>query len=602
MLSRIGMLLIAACFLSSCNKDDVIEEDITQKPVITLDSETGVYTLKAGRTLTITPTVEHAEGAMYSWLLDGKLVGSAVSYTFTARELGEYYLVFRVETKAGSASEEMRVDVVELAPPVISFSLPESGLTAEYGRSYELAPDVQNKEDASFEWRLDGEVCGTAETFTFKASELGNYSLTLKVENDDGKDERTLPITVIERYPVTVFFLKPDYFAENNDKTVALGRSIYLRPYIEHAYNPEYTWEVDDQTVEGANERMYVFTPSEKRSYRVKVTVTDRDESAVMKLGRNVTRTAEFTASAEVTVTCHETEGTYKRAATGSSSQMFDKVYAFVPAPGQFVGETNGFSGYEGNETSHEAAIAYAERRLRATSYVSLGGWGGYIVVGFDHSIENKGGYALNGEGYDFAITGNAFASSSEPGIVYVMQDVNGNGKPDDEWYELKGSEYGKEGTIQDYAVTYYHPSGPRMDVGWTDNLGETGAISYLGAFHTQPYYYPTWIEKNDYTLYGACLKSRVSIRDGMWYNGEFDWGYADNFGNDRDLNDDNHDADPKDTFFKISNAVHPDGTPANLQYIDFIKVQTGTNAKAGALGENSTEVFQFKDMNILKQ
>lgn len=597
-----GIFLFVLCFFTSCNKDDVIGEDVTPKPVITLDSETGVYTLKAGRTLTITPTVEHAEGAMYSWLLDGKLVGQDASYTFAARELGKYYLVFRVETKAGSASEEMRVDVVELAPPVISFALPENVLTAESGRSYKLAPDVQNTEGASFEWRLNGEICGTDETFTFKATKLGNYSLTLKVENEDGKDECTLTVTVIERFPITVLFLKPTYFAESNDKTVAFGRSICLCPHIEHAYNPKYTWEVDGRTVEGADEKIYVFTPSEKKSYRVKVTVTDKDESAVMNFGRNVTRTAEVIASAEVTVTCHDPEGTYKRAVTGSSSPTFDKVYAFVPAPGQFIGETNGFSGYEGNETTHEAAIVYAEKRLKAISYVSLGGWGGYIVVGFDHSIENKGSYTLNGEGYDFAITGNAFASSSEPGIVYVMQDVNGNGKPDDEWYELKGSEYGKEETIQDYAITYYRPSGPRMNVGWTDNLGESGTISYLAAFHTQPYYYPTWIEKNDYTLYGTCLKSRVSIRDGMWYNGEFDWGYADNYGNDRNLNDENHHADPKDSFFKISNAVHPDGTPANLQYIDFIKVQTGTNATAGVLGENSTEVFQFKDMNILKK
>ena len=41
------------------------------------------------------------------------------------------------------------------------------------------------------------------------------------------------------------------------------------------------------------------------------------------------------------------------------------------------------------------------------------------------------------------------------------------------------------------------------------------------------------------------------------------------------------------------------DGTPADLKYIDFIKVQTGVNVKAGWLGENSTEVFGFTDENI---
>ena len=50
--------------------------------------------------------------------------------------------------------------------------------------------------------------------------------------------------------------------------------------------------------------------------------------------------------------------------------------------------------------------------------------------------------------------------------------------------------------------------------------------------------------------------------------------------------------------YFRISDAVNPDGSAANLSHIDFIKVQTGVNAKAGWLGENSTEVFGFTDEN----
>ena len=41
----------------------------------------------------------------------------------------------------------------------------------------------------------------------------------------------------------------------------------------------------------------------------------------------------------------------------------------------------------------------------------------------------------------------------------------------------------------------------------------------------------------------------------------------------------------------RISDAVTADGSPANLQQIDFIKVQTGVNAKAPLIGEISTEV-----------
>lgn len=53
--------------LSSCNKDDVIEVDSQTAPRITLDSENAVYTIKSGRELTISPTYENADKALYVW-------------------------------------------------------------------------------------------------------------------------------------------------------------------------------------------------------------------------------------------------------------------------------------------------------------------------------------------------------------------------------------------------------------------------------------------------------------------------------------------------------------------------------------------------------
>ncbi|MCS3085412.1 hypothetical protein NXW09_29435 [Bacteroides ovatus] len=46
------------CFLlRACNKNDVITEEIKQAPIIELDSETGIYTIKVGRELTIAPDI-----------------------------------------------------------------------------------------------------------------------------------------------------------------------------------------------------------------------------------------------------------------------------------------------------------------------------------------------------------------------------------------------------------------------------------------------------------------------------------------------------------------------------------------------------------------
>ena len=283
------------------------------------------------------------------------------------------------------------------------------------------------------------------------------------------------------------------------------------------------------------------------------------------------------------------------RAKTETSVAEQAIVFEYTPAPGQFINETK-TGGFDGSQTTPEAAVAYATQRMKEKNFVSLGGFGGYMVVGFDHSIDNTGSY-------DFGIIGNSFKGSSEPGVVWVMQDENGNGRPDDLWYELKGSETGKETTIQNYSVTYYRPSTAQQPVKWTDSEGNSGEVDYLKAFHQQDYYYPLWIKEDSYTLTGTCLEGRNYDQSGngtYWVNAEYDWGYTDNFSEiDRLSNDDNANAGANANYFKISNAIDTNGNPVNLDYIDFIKVQTGCNTKSGWLGENSTEVFGFFDYSM---
>lgn len=287
------------------------------------------------------------------------------------------------------------------------------------------------------------------------------------------------------------------------------------------------------------------------------------------------------------------TESHY-RPKSNSSKAECNCVFEYTPAPGQFINEDK--SGFAGVKTASEAA-AYAMKRLDAEKYVSLGGFGGYIVVGFDHSIDNYGGY-------DFAIKGNSFDGSSEPGVVWVMQDENGNGKPDDTWYELKGCETGAEGTIQNYSVTYYRPTEVGAAVKWEDSLGEEGEISRVPS-HKQDYYYPAWIEEDSYTLSGTRLEARNYDKSGngtMWINPPYEWGYADNASDiDRLIDGDNSSAAAVPNHFRISDAIDSKGKKVELEYIDFVKVQTALNAQSGWLGELSTEVFSIYDCNMLE-
>lgn len=270
-----------------------------------------------------------------------------------------------------------------------------------------------------------------------------------------------------------------------------------------------------------------------------------------------------------------------------SDSVTFTKVYEYMPAPGQYI---NLEEDYQTMDEACEKAFA----RLESNYYVSLGGFGGYIVVGFDHSIYNDGDYNIG-------ILGNSFETSSEPAVVWVMQDENGDGQPNDSWYELKGSEYGLEGTWSDYQVTYYRPEQTCMDTPWTDSMGESGVVSYIAAYNKQDYYYPTWIEEDSYTLTGTRLEANNYEVDGTWNNGPYDWGYADNYSTIDMYESIDGYGNLQTNKFKISNAVKADGSAANLEYIDFVKVQCAVNASSGSLGEISTEVCGFIDLNMLK-
>ena len=67
-----------------------------------------------------------------------------------------------------------------------------------------------------------------------------------------------------------------------------------------------------------------------------------------------------------------------------------------------------------------------------------------------------------------------------------------------------------------------------------------------------------------------------------------FGYGYVDNRPNSAE-----------NSAFDIDWAVKPDGTPAGLSSIDFIKIQNGMTGCNGTTGEQSTEVSAIYNLNI---
>ncbi len=340
----------------------------------------------------------------------------------------------------------------------------------------------------------------------------------------------------------------------------------------------QYRWTVNGEVVSETDS--YIFIAAEEGVYDLTFDIIDPD--------------TPYHFDFKVTVMHEDVE----------YSPYITRVYEYCPAPGQFVNE---MPKYEEGDT-YADILQKAEESISGTNdvLVSLGGYGGFITFGFDHSVMNVPGEK------DFRIWGNAFyeltnpdsrGGSAEPGIVMVSYDENCNGLPDDPWYELAGSEYYKPSTRHAYGITYHRPDPARpvesdetgfLDdvyyIAWDDTDGTHGYLA-KNIYHDQDYF-PKWVTGDELSFTGTLLPQNAidESGEGRYYVlYSYDWGYVDNHPNDyADLNS-----------FDISWAVDSQGNPVHLPAIDFVRVYTGVNQYCGWLGETSTELCRARDLHI---
>lgn len=256
------------------------------------------------------------------------------------------------------------------------------------------------------------------------------------------------------------------------------------------------------------------------------------------------------------------------RPRSNGSSKFISKVFEYCPAPGQY-----GMDRYAAQANAQTLVGQYG-------SITSLGMFGGYILFQFDHSV-------INWNGTDFVIRGNAFGTSNEPAAVMVSYDANGNGLPDDEWFELKGDRYNDESTIADYEITYTKPAEDGALIKWTDNQGGSGEIAKISSKWSSP-------DKNVLTF-----KGRKIDQPSMWEL-TCGYGYADTYTADYPLVIDG-DNDTKNTNkFDIDRA----DSPSKLLAIDFVKVYNAVfqiDAKYPSFGEISPEISGAASVSLAK-
>lgn len=289
-------------------------------------------------------------------------------------------------------------------------------------------------------------------------------------------------------------------------------------------------------------------------------------------------------------------------------SKYIQAVDEYVPAPGQHVNDVPEWE--EGDDAAAMARKCTENLANNERHAVSLGGWGGYITFHFDHSIAN-----VTGE-RDIYIMGNAYqemknlvvGGMNEAGVVMVSKDVNGNGLPDDPWYEISGScdvdSVGK--VIYDYEVVYRR--NPMGNIPWTDNKGNSGTIDRIAGWHLQEYY-PQWLP-DGLTFRGTRLpdnmvdlSNQVDKGFSSWYYVlvGFRYGYADNMPNFTDPADATS-YNYEQCGIDIGWAVDAERQPVHLDFVDFVRIYTGLNQKCPApnwWGETSTEVLGAEDIHL---
>jgi hypothetical protein len=301
-----------------------------------------------------------------------------------------------------------------------------------------------------------------------------------------------------------------------------------------------YSWQVSGGSFSSpasATGEFYSFTPTAAGTSTVTVEVT----------GNNYITGQPIAKTATTQVVCYVPPATGSPAVAGTGSH--NKVFLHH-APGQYA---TGGSGYGW----------------------SLGSFGGYEVWKVNH--QNI-----------YYIRGNPFNGWNEPGVIWIQEDRNGDGIPNEMWYELKGSEdyvpQAQRLLNRRYAVTYIDAHGVEDVSGnqriyWADCRGRSGL---WGSFwNTQ------WPERITFT--GTLIKDPGNRVPKGSYVADY-WGYVDVSGPAAGHGPPGDIHLPSE--FPIHRAIRADGSAITLTDVRFIKVHTAIFCRDRTFGDISTEIY----------
>jgi len=296
-------------------------------------------------------------------------------------------------------------------------------------------------------------------------------------------------------------------------------------------------------------------------------------------------------------------------AAGEEGSPFAATVLEFAPAPGQFVNHP----AFNDPRRALGPPAGGGTSAPNNNSVVSLGGFGGYLVLGFDHTVVDD---PLNPFGMDAIVFGNAYWVAGNPNrhwaecaTIEISLDLNENSLADDAWYLIPGSH-----------IT--NPSSQLMAQQWDDDIEDDRLppddetwipAGDSGAWETEAFALPV-------ALFGSPVLTNPIAATGR----EGIYGYADysptlilgdvngdNIVDDATISPEAFYAFPDDPYtvgmtvgsgggdaFDIAWAIDPiTGGAAQLHGFDFIRLTSAVDSVSPLLGEKSAEIDAVADV-----
>ncbi len=161
--------------------------------------EASAYNIFSDQTATLTATaIEFNGDVAYSWSLNGEIVGTDATYTFTPTSIGSFEFTCTVtDANDNEASASVTINVTER--PALALDVTADKTEIYQGQNTMLnAVASGGFPEYSFNWFLNGEEHGTGSSFYFDQTEVGEYTITCKVTDANGGTiEKSVTVSVL---------------------------------------------------------------------------------------------------------------------------------------------------------------------------------------------------------------------------------------------------------------------------------------------------------------------------------------------------------------------------------------------------------------------